>query len=55
LDDLGTNPEHQQEFRKEMERFLPSTDVREMLGQPEFWKLLLLNLQDQTALIRQAI
>ena len=55
LDDLGTNPEHQQGFRKEMERFLPATDVREMLGQPEFWKLLLLNLQDQAALIRQAI
>ena len=55
LDDLGTNPEHQQGFRKEMERFLPATDVREMLGQPEFWKLLLLNLQDQAVLIRQAI
>jgi predicted nucleotidyltransferase component of viral defense system len=55
LDDLGTNPEHRQSFRKEMERFLPATDVREMLGQPEFWKLLLLNLQDQAALIRQSI
>ena len=55
LDDLRTDPEHRQDFRKEMERFLPATDVREMLGQPEFWKLLQLNLQDQAALIRQLI
>lgn len=55
LDDLGTNPEHRQDFRKEMERFLPATDVREMLGQSEFWKLLLLNLQDQETLIRRSI
>jgi predicted nucleotidyltransferase component of viral defense system len=55
LDDLRTDPEHRQDFRKEMERFLPATDVREMLGQPEFWKLLLLNLQDQAALIRLSI
>lgn len=51
LDDLENNPEYRQDFRKEMERFLPATDVREMLGQPEFWKLLLFNLRDQTALI----
>jgi predicted nucleotidyltransferase component of viral defense system len=55
LDDLRTDPEHRQDFRKEMERFLPATDVREMLGQPEFWKLLQLNLQDQAALIRLSI
>ncbi len=54
LDDLKNNPEYRQDFRKEMERFVPAADVRETLGQPEFWEILMLNLQDQLSLISRS-
>ena len=49
LDDLEKNPEHQQTFRKEMERFLPASEVRAANRQAEFWSLLMFNLRDHAA------
>jgi predicted nucleotidyltransferase component of viral defense system len=49
LDDLEKNPEHQQTFRKEMERFLPASEVRAAIRQAEFWSLLMFNLRDHAA------
>lgn len=47
IEDLDTEPNHQQAFRKEMERFLPAADVREAIQNPQFWSLLITSLQDQ--------
>ncbi len=46
LDDLENNSEHQQTFRKEMERFLPASEVRAAIQQDGFWTLLMFNLRD---------
>jgi len=50
IDDLGKNPLHQKMFQKEMERFLPASDVREAIHQSEFWTLLMLSLREHAAL-----
>jgi predicted nucleotidyltransferase component of viral defense system len=47
IENLDTDPNHQQSFRKEMERFLPAADVREAIQHPQFWPLLINTLQDQ--------
>ncbi|MGE4489370.1 MAG: nucleotidyl transferase AbiEii/AbiGii toxin family protein [Kiritimatiellales bacterium] len=49
IDDLENNPEHQQAFRKEMERFVPASDVREAIQHAEFWLLLTFNLREHAA------
>ncbi len=53
IDGLATQSEQQRDFKKEMERFLQGTDVRNMIDQPMFWEVLLLTLQDQTKQLLQ--
>lgn len=55
IDGLASDPDHQQAFRKEMERFLPASDVGEAIRHPEFWSLLMLELQDQESRIVSAL
>ncbi len=50
LDDLERDPVYQKRFQKEMERFLPASDVREATHQPEFWFLLISTLREHAAL-----
>ena len=47
IEALEMDPDHQQAFRKEMERFLPAADTREAIQHPQFWSLLLTSLRDQ--------
>ena len=47
IENLETEPDHQQAFRKEMERFLPAADVREAIQNPLFWSVLITCLHDQ--------
>ena len=47
IEALKTEPNHPQTFRKEMERFLPATEIRESIHNPQFWSLLLTHFQDQ--------
>ena len=47
IDGLENDPDHLRAFRKEMERFLPASDVGEAIRHSEFWSLLMLELQDQ--------
>lgn len=42
---------HQQMFQKEMERFLPASEIREAIHQKEFWTLLVLTLREHAALM----
>lgn len=46
---LENNPEHERDFRKEMERFLPAADVLTAVRQPQFWTLLTGYLHDHAA------
>ncbi len=46
IESLETAPEHQQAFRKEMERFLPAADVREAVQNAQFWSLIINSLQE---------
>ncbi len=46
LIDLKTNDTHHHNFQKEMERFLPATDIKESIHRPEFWDVLLYTLQE---------
>jgi hypothetical protein len=47
IDDLQTETKHPRTFHKEMHRFLPASTVRDALQHPEFWSVLMLNLQEQ--------
>ncbi len=46
MNGLKTDETQQREFQKEMERFLPSADIRESIQTPEFWDVLLFTLQE---------
>jgi predicted nucleotidyltransferase component of viral defense system len=54
IKDLKTKPKHQQVFRKEMERFLPATAVREFIQNEQFWPLLITTLQEHQSRIATA-
>lgn len=45
--ELENDPKHRKMFQQEMERFLFAADQRELLGEPEFWNLLILQLKEQ--------
>jgi len=45
--ELENDPQHQKMFQQEMERFLFAADQRELLGDPGFWNLLVLQLKEQ--------
>ena len=47
LMELENDPQHKKMFQKEMERFLFAADQRELLGDPGFWNLLVLQLKEQ--------
>ncbi|RKX47716.1 MAG: nucleotidyl transferase AbiEii/AbiGii toxin family protein [Verrucomicrobia bacterium] len=49
IDDLENNPKHQQMFQKEMNRFLPASEIRDVIHQDDFWTLLLFNLREYAA------
>lgn len=51
---LETEPKHQQAFRKEMERFLPATDIREAIQNEHFWPLIITILQEHQSRIASA-
>ncbi len=53
IKELESTPSHQTNFRKEMERFLPASEIRETVQQPQFWSVLQLHLQDQLTTMRQ--
>jgi len=46
---LEDDASHQLAFRREMERFLGKTDLRESVTSPDFWPLLILTLRDKAA------
>ena len=46
---LEDDASHQLAFRREMERFLGKTDLRESVTSPDFWPLLILTLREKTA------
>lgn len=47
IEDLQHEPLHLLNFRKEMERFLPVSEMRETVHQPQYWSVLQLHLKDQ--------
>lgn len=46
---LEDDPSHKHAFRREMERFLGKTDLRESVTSPDFWPLLILTLREKSA------
>ena len=46
---LEGDASHQLAFRREMERFLGKTDLRESVTSPDFWSLLILTLREKAA------
>ncbi len=54
IETLETETKHRQEFRKEMERFLPASDVRESLQNEQFWPLVITTLKDHQSRIAAA-